>query len=192
MKTRCVASVVAACVACGSAAATELVINGGFETGDLTGWSLFGLHGFPSVSSGFFNGENIERSGAYGLLIGPPDFPGGGIEQIISASIGDVVTVSFWLHTDGSLPNSFRAELGGTALMTASNQATTQLYTQFTFSNIVVTNNNPLLSFGFYHASGFYYLDDVSVQLVSSAIPLPSGAALATAGLVLVATRRRR
>lgn len=192
MMTRCVASVVATCVACGAASATELVVNGGFESGNLSGWTEFGLTGFPSVSSGFFNGENIERSGVYGLLIGPPDFPGGAIEQIISASIGDVVTVSFWLHTDGSLPNYFRADFGGTTLMTVSNQATTQLYTQFTFSNISVTSNNPLLSFWFYHGSGFYYLDDVSVQLDGPVIPLPTGAGLAAAGLGLIGLRRRR
>ncbi len=187
MIKKCALSVIALCAACPAVLATELVVNGGFETGDFTGWTQFGNTGYSTVTGG-----GVQHTGSFGAYFGPVGSIGG-IQQTISASIGDVVTVSFWLRTAGGGTNFFSANFDGATLMSVTNRATTLDYTQFTFANITVTNNNPTLSFSFRHDPILHFFDDVSVQTVDgSLVPLPSGAALASAGLALVATRRRR
>ncbi len=183
---KCAASIIALSALCSVASAAELVINGGFETGSFSGWNQFGNGGTTAIAGG-----GAQHTGSYGAYFGPVGSIGG-IQQTISASIGDVVTVSFWLHTYGGGTNFFSANFDGATLMSVTNRAATLPYTQFTFANITVTNNNPTLSFSFRHDPSVHLLDDISVQTDGSAIPLPTGAALASAGLALLGLRRRR
>ena len=46
---------------------TSSIVNGGFETGDFTGWSRSGNQGFTSVTTSPF----YVRSGTYGAFLGP-------------------------------------------------------------------------------------------------------------------------
>jgi hypothetical protein len=84
----------------------NLIVNGGFETGDTTGWMLVGQQGLPAagvVTSGSGNpgpttwdphsGSYFWRDGAVGGV--------DGIAQGIPTDVGQDYTLSFWLAGDG-------------------------------------------------------------------------------------------
>jgi len=97
--------------------ANNLVVNGGFETGDHTGWMLVGQQGLTAAgtvrSSGYATPyANHPEEGSYYWndgAVGGVD----GIAQTIATTIGDHYTLSFWLSNDGGNFNSFDAFAGG-------------------------------------------------------------------------------
>ncbi len=162
----------------GSATALQAQVNGGFETGDTTGWTVGGDLSFTAVTG------TLPHTGAFSYQAGPT----GGIgflEQAIPCNVGDLATVDFWLAGDNFAPNSFAAYFDGALLTT---QVDTGFgYTQFTFANIPVTTANPVIHFEFSHPPAYWYLDDVSV----TCIPAPGAAALIGLGGLFAARRRR-
>jgi len=73
------------------------VVNGGFETGDLSGWTQFGNTGGTSV---MVCGAGCAESGAYGVNFGAVFTPGG-IEQTLATISGQSYNISFWLLNNG-------------------------------------------------------------------------------------------
>src|SRR5205814_9939401 len=67
--------------------------NGGFETGDFTGWTQFGNLGYTAVNTGSFSGVS-PHGGTYEAHFGPVTTTGG-IQQTVTANAGDTVTVDF-------------------------------------------------------------------------------------------------
>ncbi len=67
-----------------TATATELITNGGFETGDTTGWTLY-----PA-----FDGSvtNVPHTGMYSLLMKAID----PIEQTFSPAVSTGCDLTFW------------------------------------------------------------------------------------------------
>ncbi|MBC7773539.1 MAG: PEP-CTERM sorting domain-containing protein [Pyrinomonadaceae bacterium] len=162
----------------GSATALQAQVNGGFETGDLTGWTQGGNTGFTAVTS------NNVHTGSFSFQMGPVGSPGTLEQTLTGFSPGDVASLNFWLaaDSDGEL---FSATLDGVTVLSTSSGAGFG-YTEFNFL-VPITNSNPILHFDFQHSPAYWYLDDVSVALV----PAPGAAALLGLG-GLVATRRRR
>ena len=80
----------------------NLVVNGGFETGDFTDWLLRGDSVFTFV------GSDLPHSGKYAADLGT-SVQGGvvSIEQSLSTIPGKPYLLSFWLENDGGTPNSF-------------------------------------------------------------------------------------
>src|SRR5207342_1372158 len=75
---------------CSAAVANaNLVTNGGFETGDFTGWTNGGNTGFTGVDPG------IQHSGTYGAFFGPIG-SNGFLSQTLATTAGGVYTLSFW------------------------------------------------------------------------------------------------
>jgi hypothetical protein len=144
--------------AAGSAYGQELVQNGGFETGGFSNWSTFGETTYIGVDGEF------PHTGTYAAFFGPET--SGGIQQTLTASVGDVVNVSFWYATDfGDQPNYLTAALGSVQLCNLTNLSNLD-YVQFT-ATVTVQNANPVLMFTFSDPADFIELDDVSVTLVS-------------------------
>jgi hypothetical protein len=139
-----------------SLAQTCKVVNGGFETGDLTGWSDAS---FGNSVVGSFAGVD-PHSGQFQLAGGAVGFSDT-ISQVIPFGVGDNVTVGFWVANIGAGNNSFSATFDGHTLLTLVN-APSQPYTLYTY-NLTVGSANPTLSFAIRNDPSWFFLDDVSV-----------------------------
>src|SRR5262245_60755082 len=88
------------CVAAAGFASAQVVVNGGFETGDFTGWTQFGNTGFTGVQAGPFGGIN-PHGGQFHAFFGPVGSTGG-ISQVVPGTVlGGNYVLDFWLHNFG-------------------------------------------------------------------------------------------
>jgi hypothetical protein len=77
---------------------TQMISNGGFETGDLTGWNYSGSCGSSPGAVG--SGSSFANSGNYFYYDACSNF-GDTISQTFTTVIGDTYDISFWLTIDG-------------------------------------------------------------------------------------------
>ena len=88
-----------------------LVQNGGFETGDFTGWSSSGNAEHTSVTTD----HSAIHTGAHGALLGPVGSLGF-LSQALPTVPGAPYVVSVWLDSpDGQSPNEFQVAWNGRA-----------------------------------------------------------------------------
>ncbi len=131
-----------------------LVVNGGFETGDFTGWTHGGNTGFTSVTTGFY-----AHSGMFGASLGPVGSDGL-LSQSIQTITGKPYIVSFALN-NASGPNDFSASWNGTTFFSQINVPANQ-WQVLSFTE-VGTGGPVTLQFAFRNDPSFLALDDVSV-----------------------------
>lgn len=165
------------------AAHANIVTNGGFETGNFTGWTQFGDTSFTGVDS------LSPQSGVFAAFAGPS--APGGIFQTLATTPGRSYVVDFWLMNEADVlgqvtPNSFAFSWGGVPRLTLSN-ASVFGYTHYSFI-LLATSASTDLRFTFQHGPAFWDLDTVS-----AVVPEPGTLALvALAGSLAALTRRRR
>ena len=110
---------------------TDIVSNGGFETGDFTGWTLGGNDG-PTPWGPQIYISNQSQSGVDAAGLGSVGSDGS-LSQDIATQAGQVYIVDFWLSNGGGTQNDFTASWDGTPLL-ALNNAPASGYTEYKFA----------------------------------------------------------
>jgi hypothetical protein len=151
-----------------SVSAQQLITNGGFETGDFTGWTQSGNTGFTGVDA------ISAHSGSFGMDTGPVGSLGF-ITQTVATTAGQTYNLSFWLFSPGGATNEFQVIWEGNVVLDHFNDGSYP-YTNFTMP-LVATTNGSTISFGFRQDPNFWFFDDASL----TGVPEP-----ATVGLMAI------
>lgn len=156
-------------------ARANMIVNGDFETGNLTGWT----QGGNTYASGV---GNLFHTGQYGYEMGPPTTTGS-LTQTIATTPGNTYYFSFWVKNMSAGSNEFTAYWDNTPLVSFQNAALFY-FTQYSFT-VTAEDAATDVRFVYRHDTDFYGLDDVSV------VPAPEPATLtlvllAAAGLWLI------
>lgn len=167
----------------GHASAGNLVVNGGFETGDFSGWTVVANGAAEVEPDGYvYNGMTYySHSGNYFAALGS-DILSGSVSQTLSTIAGQSYTLSFWLASDGLTPNLFKVLWDGSTLSDQTN-IPAQGYLEQTYS-VQGTGTDTLMFYGG-DGPGYLSLDDVSV--IGSAVPEPASFTLLTLGIASIA-----
>ena len=157
-----------------------LVENGGFETGDFTGWNLFGGDPLDNFVTNAVNGVSA-REGSYFAVLGSSGASLSYLSQTLTTIAGKQYQLSFWLNSpDGLGTNQFLVSWNGTNVFNQTNLPATG-WTNLQFI-VAATTTNTVLQFGFRDDPSFLGLDDISVNLERPGI---AGLTMSGANLVL-------
>ena len=138
-------------------ARANLITNGGFETGDFSGWTVFGTDNDVVGDQPFTS----PHSGNFQALFGVGN---NSISQNVATTPGSSYVISFWLAADvshGGSP-SVSVNWGGSTIF--SDSLTSSFgYTEYTFTANALSPATQL-QFQFFSIFGnHFYLDDISV-----------------------------
>lgn len=148
------------CLFVASSTWADQVLNGGFESGTFSNWSVTDSSGFSNIGPDVLfahSGTYHANLGARGVL--------GTLSQNIVTTPTTSYTLSFWLANDSGVPpNEFDVFWNGAPVLALSNAATFD-YTLYTFTVVATTSSTPLV-FQYRNDDDFFRLDDVSVNIV--------------------------
>lgn len=170
-----------------AAVAGNLVQNCGFETGDLTNWTVSGTDSGANQYGYEYGVDQLEvYSGNYSAFFGAI----GGVmdvDQTTGSVAGQAYLVSFELGQDTTAfspyVNNVNVTFDGISLLSGSQVAVTP-YTNYSYV-VTAVDSSAVLQFAFRNDTGYWGLDSVEVE----AIPEPStlflmGGVLLMAGAV--------
>jgi len=176
----------------------NLLINGDFETCDLTGWSLTG----ETSSTGINRSQFPPHGGSCDMSFGAVNSDSVFMQSAqIMTTPGAVCTFSFWLaNGDPDGDNDFSASWDNGAPLVSLVNAAQFAYQQYTF--MVTGTGSDNITFRARNVESYYDLDDVSVDCAQPApavAPAPALSHIPLAGVVallvgvgLRSLRRRR
>nr|WP_294518791.1 hypothetical protein [uncultured Rhodopila sp.] len=170
-----------------ASATVNLLVNGSFETGDLSGWTLTGNSGPEFVTNSFYS-YNAE-SGQDFLVFGQIG-SNGVLSQTFSDIPGGTLTVTGFLAGDGSSPSDFSASINGHAGFTVS-PVPNRGWTEFSFTTTATGLDT--LSLAYRNDPWYDTLDNLSVtETVRMPVAEPGGWAILGTGLLAIGLFRRR
>jgi len=195
--------------------ASNLVLNCGFETGDLTSWTLGGNTTDPpgGIGGSEYGVDALDaNTGNDGLYAGPIG-SAMTLSQTLTLSSGSEYDISFYLEDDSADPDtttytqSFTASLGSTSLTSlcsgpscpggSTAPGSIGSFVQFSYTDVVATSGSEALTFAFQNDIDYWSFDDVVVTLVpqASSTPEPAsfllmGSSLAMLGFLIARKRK--
>lgn len=174
------------------AAASNIVDNPGFESGDLTGWTS----NAPAFGVGVDNNSGDVHSGNFGVYFGTdPSNPtlDSFLSQTLNTSVGEKYTLSFWMsdYQADALGGHFNVNLGGSQLFNLTDVAQ-QDFTLYS-ATYTATSASTLLQFDANNVPGWFGLDDVSVTANQvTSVPEPSTWIILLTGMAFLACLPKR
>ena len=176
--------------------AQNLVVNGGFETGNFSSWTQFGSTGFSGVINSAGDPAAPSPEGVFHAYFGPLNL--GGIFQNFATTVGQVYQVSYLLNAGQSSASTrrFRAQVGSPSAPVTLETLTNPSLFGYTLRSFTFTATTSVsqIRFAFENDPNYWRLDGVSVR--NAAPELDSSTSLPglvfLCGLVLSLERRKR
>lgn len=182
MRFSMIAAVVGGFAATGAQA--ELVFNGGFETGDMSGWI-----GVPPADGSDYGVINQGRTDSYSLKLSADGGVGDFVGQHLTLVPGQTYAVEFWVMNYGVGEDGLRVTWQGQTLEDFGSPIGFPLesWTLVSLEAVATNDVDTMIGFIGYDGVASILIDDISVRPV----PAPAGFTMACiAGLA--AARRRR
>jgi hypothetical protein len=170
--------------------AANIVTNGDFSTGDLTGWTSNTSVGFPWFSTGSAAQTGCIGDNCIHGTASQQDF----LEQSLATVVGDSYTLSFEFKSQGT-PSELEALFGGVVISDLVDQNLSS-FTTFSYSGLLATSSTTVLEFLGRNDPSELQITNISVvdngPTGNSPVPEPGTLALAGSGLLSLAGFARR